>query len=224
MLQARYRKDYDGEFIVVQTEIKAGKKLQHREWIANPIENHYLSPRAAVIGSGISAEKFDIRFLENHRGGLLGKQRLQTYGCQGTWRKIVFDFYVSVSSGDLSEIVEESYNVKTPVYTSTRNCLEFPGEFYLVPYNVNMVSDAALALYVAAFDGHKEIYCVGVDAMDNNNQIHNKTLQQINSVFSAYKTTDFYVINDSNHVPDLWLQNNNVKTMTYKKFISHCDV
>ena len=224
MLQARYRKDYDGEFIIVKTEIKAGKKLQHREWVPNPIENHYLSPRAAVIGSGISAENFNIQLLEHHQGGLLGKLRLQTYGCEGNWQRMLFDFYVSVSAGDLDEIADSSYNSKTPVYTSTRNCLEFPGEFYLVPYNVSMASDAALALYVAAFDGHSEVYCIGVDATDNNNKVHNKTLQQINSVFAAYQSTDFYIINDSNHVPDLWLQNNNVKTMTYRKFISHCDV
>ena len=37
--QARYRQDYDGEFVIVETRWSAGKKEQKREWVPNPIEN-----------------------------------------------------------------------------------------------------------------------------------------------------------------------------------------
>jgi hypothetical protein len=41
-----------------------------------------------------------------------------------------------------------------------RNCLMHPGEFYLIPYNTLMAIEA-LVLWMAAFDGHKEIYAMG---------------------------------------------------------------
>ncbi len=50
----RYRKEYDGEFVIVENKISGGKKYQEREWIDNPIENQHISGRAAVIGGGNS--------------------------------------------------------------------------------------------------------------------------------------------------------------------------
>ena len=53
-MSERYRTDYDGEFVITVNTITNGKKVQEREWIANPIENQHISGRAAVIGNGAS--------------------------------------------------------------------------------------------------------------------------------------------------------------------------
>ena len=50
-MQARYRADYPGEFVVIESRWISGKKEEKREWIPNPIENQHISGRAACIGS-----------------------------------------------------------------------------------------------------------------------------------------------------------------------------
>ena len=67
----RYRKDYLGEFVILNTSWKDGKKVQTREWMDNPIKNQHISSRAAIIGPGSSRERFDVRVLEKHKGGYL---------------------------------------------------------------------------------------------------------------------------------------------------------
>jgi len=39
MIQARYRSDYPGEFVLLESRFVNGEKHEQREWIANPIEN-----------------------------------------------------------------------------------------------------------------------------------------------------------------------------------------
>jgi hypothetical protein len=72
MITARYRTDYDGEFIVTQSTWSGGKKRQKREWVANPIKNQHISGRAVCIASDHDLPNFDYTRLQRHRGGLLG--------------------------------------------------------------------------------------------------------------------------------------------------------
>ena len=88
MITARFREHYDGEFIITDTTYKGGMKIQNREFVPNSISNQHISGRAAVIGQDETAREDVVRVLENHKGGLLGQKKLQTYGCDGVWRKI----------------------------------------------------------------------------------------------------------------------------------------
>jgi len=224
MIQERYRKDYDGEFVIIQTIIKNGQKLQEREWIPNPISNNHISARAAVIGAGTSRERFPIIKLQGHKGGLLGKKRLQIYGSEGCWRELQCDFYVDTVSNDLSDIIYSDYNNRVAVYTNAKKCMAYPGKFYMIPYNVNLISDAALAMYVAAFDGHKEIYCIGVDGLDSKGSVSRKAVAHIGSVIKAYPKTKFIFVNNTSNLYPLWRQCSNYQHMSYKKFVTNCDV
>lgn len=221
-MQERYRSDYDGEFVILNTRYENGKKIQEKEWIANPIENQYISARAAVIGHGESRERFNIKNIEDHRGGLLGKKRLQTYGAQGCWKELRCDFYVENKSDQLEEIISTGYAEKSTVYTGVKNCIAYPGEFYLVPYNVKM-STVATALYIAAFDGHKELYLLGVDGTVDDKQFNRKEANDIVNVIETYKNSMFYFVSDR-QIPDCFRKPTNVKAMGYREFISHCDV
>jgi hypothetical protein len=61
MITQRFRKDYTGEFIVINTAWAGGRKRTQREWVPNPIENHHISGRAACIGSmaaGLKLSKY----------------------------------------------------------------------------------------------------------------------------------------------------------------------
>jgi hypothetical protein len=220
-MDARYRTDYAGEFVIVETKWSGGKKSEQREWIPNTIENHHLSGRAACIGSMLDLERFDYTRLVRHRGGLLGSKKLQTYGTGEIAQQMRLDFTVETNSTNISKILETEYQIDNIVYTSPRHCITHPGEFYLIPMRP-MIVDLATVIYLAAFDGHKEIFMLGyTDQTDGGN---NKWLDQIANIFSAYTGTKFYLIGESSRMPDVWVNCPNTQTMTYLEFISYCDV
>ena len=77
-------------------------------------------------------------------------------------------------------------------------------------------------MYLAAFDGHQEVFLLGynqhTDAGNSAWQAH------VSSVFSAYTGTKFVVVGMPHHAPEAWLEYPNVERMTYREFIAHCDI
>jgi hypothetical protein len=220
-MEARYRTDYPGEFVILETKWSGGKKSEAREWIENPIANQHLSGRAACIGTAIDRAQFDYTILQRHRGGLLGSKKLQTYGTGAISQEMRLDFTVETDHTVLTKILESGYQETNIVYTSPRYCIAHPGEFYLIPLRPRLI-DMATVIYLAAFDGHKEIFLLGyTDEVDGG---HNEWLQQIANIFSAYRGTKFYLVGESTRMPDVWVNCSNVKTLTYREFIGYCDV
>lgn len=221
MLQARYRRDYDGEFVVLTTRIVDGVKEQTRDWIPNLIENHHISNRAAIIGGRGDMELFDFRHLQRHRGGLLGKKRLQTYGSGDLWTDMRFDFFVTTDSEQIKLIAQKEYDKDATVYTNARFCVEQPGRFYLIPYGPAL-DNLATSIYVAAFDGHAEVFLLGYN---KETLAQTSSWQQdVNAVMTAYQDTQFILVGVKSNMPDLWLRNTNVTHWPIRQFISHCDV
>jgi len=226
----RYRTEYDGEFVIIEHKISNGKKIQEREWIDNPIENQHISGRAAVIGNGIS--RYNTNFngklnlktkIEQHAGWHLGRKRLQSYGSQGCWQEMQCDFYVEFDKQKLSELKEAKYQQKVSVYSHARNCIDDPGEYYLVPYGVRGKS-IAVATWLACFDGHTEIFLLGADAMFDDDTPDQKTVNGLDAVFKDYPTVKFYYVSDGCAAHDQWRNNNNFQQMSYAEFISYCDI
>lgn len=217
----KYRKDYDGEYVLVRTRFRNGAKEQDREWIANPIVNQHISDRAAVIGSDTDDVLFDFRILENHRGGLMGSKKLQTYGSGKVWKDMRLQFMATVDPENIKQIQESNYQEGTIVYTQTSIVLANPGKFYVVPF-FEVMDELAIAVYLAAFDGHKEIFLLGYNK-DTPSTMSNWTTA-VNSVFKTYASTSFYLIGAESSMPQPWLRNSNVKTMTHRQFVSYCDV
>ena len=218
--QAKYRQDYDGEFVITETRWAGGKKEQAREWVPNPIDNQHISGRATCILSNIDHFRYDYRRLEKHRGGLLGSKKLQNYGTGHTARNMRLDFTVETNPEELADIISRKYQEKNIVYTTTRQCLVNPGEFYLIPYNPSMCIEA-LVVYLAAFDGHKEIFIIGA----NNKMIASNSTwaDQVGRVIDLYKSTNFIAVANPATVPDLWYNMPNFKTIEYQEFLSYCD-
>lgn len=224
-MEERYRSDYEGEFIITKSVIRGGKKIQDKEWIANPIENQHISGRAVCIANGESRSDFPIHRLENHKGGLLGKLRIQTYGTGRVADEIACNFYISRDTTVLERLIEKEYAGHTVCYTSTTNCLAYPGEFYLVPYKT-LGSDELLAAWIACFDGHKEIFFVGYDF---NGDIAKTT--EITELMNSYPGTKFYRISKGakrdqtdKQTPEDWKWRSNFSEMSYVEWISYCDV
>jgi hypothetical protein len=220
-MDARHRTDYAGEFVILETKWSGGKKSETREWIDNPIENHHLSGRAACIGSTLDQTHFDYTRLQRHRGGLLGSKKLQTYGTGDIAQQMRLDFAVETNADNLIKILETDYQVNNIVYTSPRYCIMHPGEFYLIPLRPKIV-DLATVVYLAAFDGHKEIFMLGYT--DETAGGHNEWMQQIANIFTAYTGIKFYLIGEPTRMPDSWVSCSNVQPMSYRDFIGYCDV
>ena len=226
----RYRTEYDGEFVITVNTIKNGQKHQEREWIDNPIENQHISGRAAVIGNGESRYntnyngKINLKTkIEQHAGWHLGRKRLQSYGSEGCWRELQCDFYVEFEKEKLAEIKEAKYQEKVSVYSNARACIDDPGEYYLVPYGVRGKS-LAVAMWLACFDGHKEIFLVGADAQDKFDQPDVKKVKSVNKVICDYPSVIFYYVSDGASAHDMWREHANFNQMSYAEFISYCDI
>jgi len=225
-MEERYRSDYEGEFVVTSNRLVGGKKIQEREWIQNPIENQHISGRAVAIANGESRANFPIKRLENHRGGLLGKLRLQSYGTGRVCDEIVCNFYISKDEETLQRLVDSKYVVKTVVYSSAGKCLKFPGELYLVPYGMPL-SETSLAVWLACFDGHSEIFMIGYDFVDGQNP---GLVNEILDIMKTYNKTKFTRVSSfiRNRVrmdtPESWKDCRNFSEMTYDQWVSYCDV
>jgi hypothetical protein len=221
MIQARYRTDYAGEFVILEIKWVAGKKEESREWIPNPIENQHLSGRAACIGSSLDRWRFNYAHLQRHRGGLLGSKKLQTYGTGSIALDMRLDFAVETDPKILTEILKTGYQVDNIVYTTARNCISSPGEFYLIPHKPRLF-DEIIAVYLAAFDGHQEIFLLGYT--DETEIAAPNWQAQLAELFLAYSGVKFYLVGESTRMPDAWVECFNVHTMPYSEFISYCDV
>lgn len=221
MIQSRYRADYPGEFIILETKWSGGKKEQTREWIANPIENHHISGRAAVIGSGIDKYRFDYTKLQRHRGGLLSSKKLQTYGVGDIALEMRLDFTVETNASRLAILLENQYHENNIVYTTARNCINNPEKCYLIPLNPNLM-DVALPIYLAAFDGHKEIFLLGYT---KDHYIENaEWVTHVNMIIESYPAVKFYFVGEKTNLFPEWVEHANVTTLTYRDFITYCDV
>lgn len=220
-MQARYRSDYPGEFVILETRWNNGKKEQSREWVANPIENHHISGRAACIGSDFDRYQFDHTILQRHRGGLLGSKKLQTYGVGPIAAEMRLDFTVETDPARLAQIKESKYSENNIVYTTARNCIATPGEFYLIPHSPRLL-DVSQLVYLAAFDGHQEIFLLGYN---KETPVGNPTWQnQVREVMDAYPGILFHFVGEKTNMFDCWLDADNARTLTYRDFIGYCDV
>lgn len=221
MIQTKYRSDYPGEFVVLESRRSGGKKTETREWIPNPIENQHLSGRAACIGSDVDRYRFDYDVLQRHRGGLLSSKQLQTYGTGSATEHMRLNFAVETNTENLRRIMESDYQQENIVYTTARNCVRFPGQFYLIPHTP-AVADPVTAVYLAAFDGHQEVFLLGYH---DEARIDNKHwMGHLARIFKIYSGTQFYLVGEATRMPDAWADNPNTKTMDYPEFISYCDV
>jgi len=220
-MQARYRQDYAGEFVILESRWSGGKKIEKREWIENPIQNQHISGRAVCIGSSFDQFRFDYTRLQRHRGGLLGSKKVQTYGVGEITQDMRLDFAVEFDQSKLKKIMLTKYQENNIVYTNPRNCIDIPGEFYLIPLAPRLIDIAAI-IYLAAFDGHQEIFLLGYN---NETPVDQPSwFNQIRQVMDAYVGVKFYLVGEKANMPDIWMEAANTEHLTYGDFVGYCDI
>ena len=219
-MQARYRSDYPGEFVILESKWSGGKKSETREWIPNPIENQHISGRAACIGSAIDRGWFDYTRLSRHRGGLLSSKKLQTYGVGNIALEMRLDFAVETNNEKLIDIHKSGIQYDSVVYTTARNCITYPGEFFLIPQR-QLIVDLATIVYLSAFDGHREIFLLGYHKETEGGR--KNWASDVANIFKSYPV-DFYLVGESTLMFEEWTECANVRTMDYRSWISYCDI
>lgn len=221
MITERYRDQYIGEFVIGSTTVKNGVKSQNKEWIPNSISNQHISGRAAVILSGSDKEQFNYKRLAGHKGGIRGTKRLQTYGTDDVWADLQLNFYVSTNGTKLNSIITTDYANDTVVYSDRKRVLAFPGKLFLVPH-CPPISDPALALYLASFDQHREIFVLGHAGPDANYRKSWRT--DVQCLMQIYDKTQFYFIGAESGMPSIWRQCRNFAALGVRDFVSLCDI
>lgn len=217
----RFRKDYDGEFVLTEVKIADNQTTQKREWVSNPITNSHVSPRAVCVGGHDMLGRFDFRKLKNHKGGLLAKKALQTYGTGTLWRDMPFHFFVTNNDREANDMIESGYTKDNIVYTTSRICIEHPGHFYPVPYMPSM-DQLALSVYLAAFDEHTEIFLLNYNVETPGGTAN--WINDVNSIMKVYESLKFILVGVEAAMPKIWRRNPNVSVMGHREFVTHCDI
>ena len=239
-----YRKSYTGENIVVERHYVDGVWHDTTESVPNAVLNEQISNQAVIIGNGPSRLSFDLNLIKKHHGGLYGARTLQTYGCNALYRDFAPDFLVAIGNqGIIREITLSGYTSDHIVYAHSATMLANPGQYYLIPHDP--YTDAGTtAAYIAAFDGHKNIYMLGFDIQDTANYNYNvyagtanydtlnTTVSDVRwraefaEVAKAYKEVDFaFVYPKINHpLPEQFKSLPNVRSINHRTFVLETDL
>jgi len=217
----QYRSEYQGEFVITKTVFRNGRKEQEREWVENPIDVTSSSRRACCIVPHSSIQVPTLKQIERHPGGLLGRDRMQTYAIGDAWKEMNPDFALISTQAELDEIISKKYQTEHVIYTSASLCVANPGEFYLTPLGVSYLPPATI-IWIACFDGHKDIYLFGYEQVDANRVDQGKSITQIADIMQTFKDVTFHHV--SGDSPDEWRRCINCRTMSPREFVTECDI
>ena len=238
-----YRKDYVGQNVVVDMTYEGDTWKYQHEWVPNDVHNNHTTTQAIVLGNGPSRLGIDLNLIKNHKGGLLARDRLQSYGCNALYRDFTPDFLVAVGNGICEEIAKSAYHTGNVVFANGPQILKYPGNFHIIPQDPGW-NAGALATYLACFDGHKKVYLLGFDGQDaggSNNNIYagtngysdkNETvtdafwIQAMLAVFQCYDDVEFIKIAVSANapMPEEWKYCTNVRQVDFRTFIVMADI
>lgn len=220
-----YRSNYTGENVTINIKYENSKWIPETEWIPSGVENTYTTSQALVIGNGPSWQegywKFNLTHIKNHKGGLLGANRLQTYGTNQLYKKFTPDFLV-VDDDEAREAVTSGYVNDHIVYAHATKILEYPGKFYLIPQDPNW-NAGTVATYLACFDGHTKIFLMGFDGEEGNDAYYEKSMM---SVFNTYPDVEFVRVCPTPYfyMPESWKYAVNLRQIDFRAFVLEADI
>jgi hypothetical protein len=221
-IEQKYRSSYTGEDVTTRMTLQGQVQQYEKEWVPNNVFNNHITTQAIVLGGGWLREQFDMSLIKNHKGGLLGSSKLQTYGCNDVYKDIECDFLVTIGRENAAEIASNGYCDNHIVYSNAGQVLDYPGKFYLIPQDPSW-NAGAIAAYLAAFDGHDKIFLLGCE-MDDNHPFWAKAMR---IVFDTYPDVDFVLVQGfsaDGYVPNEWKDVLNFRTISTREFVVEADL
>jgi hypothetical protein len=242
-LKQLYRRDYEGEEVTTNLVHQGQDWVKTTEFVPNQIANMQVSNRALILGNGETRLGIDMQLIANHRAGLRGSNRLQTYGCNALYRDYVPDFLIATGDRIVNEIVSSGYANDNIVYANGWAIATYPNKFYLIPQDP-AYNAGAIATYLACFDGHKKIFLLGFDGNDTPNYNYNvyadtpayparrQTVTEnfwtkaMSQVFKTYPDVDFVRVAPTPRfrMPEEWKYFTNLRQIDFRQFVMEADL
>jgi hypothetical protein len=220
-----YRTNYAGESIVTELVLSNNDWQPKTEYITNSVFNSFTTTQAIAIGNGSSRQDFDLKHISNHKGGILAKDKLQSYACNLVINEgFSPDFLIAVDAEKVKTIAESGYCDDHIVYTNAQYILEYPGKFYLTPQNPTYDA-GALAVYLACFDGHKKVYMMGYDSYTNSasDTFYVKTLSTVMDVYSDVEFVRV-MLSAGAECSDALINKLNFRQISFRDFVTEADI
>ena len=226
-LKQIYRSSYAGEQVVVNLTLENNEWTPDTEYVPNSVFNTHTTSQAVVFGNGDTRKEFNLDHITNHKGGLFGVDKLQTYGCNSFYKEFTPDFLVAVGDSIVDEIAASNYPNDNIVYVPGEAVIKYPSKFYLIPQNVSYDA-GAIAAYMACFDGHKKVYLMGYDSYTVNDE-HNTSAFWLNtllSVINTYNDVDFVRVMPTREYScaDALLSQPNFRQIDIRDFVLEADI
>jgi hypothetical protein len=243
-MEKLYRSDYQGEFVVHLTNKVKGQVEEKREWVPNTINKRH-NGVAVVFGNGVSRLRNPVHFdlFRHHRGGLHAAKKMTTYGCNAFYRDATPHVLIVNHPVVAKEVYNSGFANENIVVTNTKNVLRYPDKFHLIPFDPHFCAGAT-ALYMAAFDGHNQVYFLGFDGhegVDYNNNVYAGTNgyaartahmssevwdANVKEVFDAYNNIEFIRVmpEESMPIPESWKYAANFRQIAWRQFVSEVDL
>ena len=224
-LKQIYRTSYAGESVVSELVLKDNAWDPKTEYIPNPVFTSYTTKQAIAIGNGPSRYSFDLRLIENHKGGIRATDKLQSYACNLVVQEgFTPDFLIVTDPAKVKAVAESDYPTDHIVYTNAQYLLQYPGKFYLVPQNP-AYDAGAMAAYLACFDGHKKLFLLGYDGYSDEAE-NSFWIQTLCQVMDTYKQTDFIRVTPTQKSAcSVELQKRvNFRQIDFRQFITEADI
>jgi hypothetical protein len=220
-LKKIYRSNYAGENVVTQMNLQYGEWTPETEFVPNSVTNTFATSQAVAIGNGESRAHFDMRFIQYHQGGLLAKNKLQSYACNAAYRDFTPDFLIATGDDIVEEIAGSGYCANNIVYTNSKNLVKYPSNFYLIPQDLPYDA-GAIAAYMACFDGHKKVFLMGYDQYDVLDAPINNVYKNTNGYPDDTGTTNGeFFARSLNDVMTTYSDVEFVRVMTTKDYVIH---
>lgn len=222
-----YRKDYQGEVIT------DGRQTPPVKYLVKPRKLFYREPakiptRAMVIGNGTSRlenSTFDLFFRTNAKRAIQGYKI--TYACNGAAWDMNVDNYIVTNRILMGHIRDQKLWSQFFVPSDMYIDYKIPN---MIPY-VSGLDAGSYAAFLAAFDGHTEVWMFGFDRQtgDTNNNVYagkpcyDDTNTKINSdswdinlanICKTYSEVKFYRVG-SNNTPAVLAACENFKDVNY---------
>ena len=171
------------------------------------------------------------------------KKQFNTYGCNAFYREYRPDFLVLSGNEMVKEVADSDYCDNNIVYTTAEHLFDYAGKFHYIPQQPDY-NAGTMAAYLAAFDGHKRVFMLGFDGIDNptdtyniyagspgyppanTNQSEEYWVTSMYHVMSVYDKTEFIRVapTSSFRTPEAWKYLLNFRTISFRQFVLEADL